>query len=201
MPELAHAEQQEHHAERVDLAPDDAVEPGDRVEDEDRRADQGPALRRAEIEDEPIDQLADREVGQDRRQLHQVRERPRPDRLDADAVERSRRPARRPRARTGSPGCSRRRSRGRRSRAGPGRARLCAQNSKALRSTLKPDPGSRYAMMSRKSEPGCEERPDRTGRVPRIGRPRGRCRVPAGLARDGAGQRGPPSGALRRSGV
>ena len=55
--------------------------------------------------------------------------------------------------RTGSPACSRGRSRGRRSRTGRSSRRLSAQNANALRSTSKPDPGSRYAMMSRRARP------------------------------------------------
>ena len=97
-PQLAQAEQQEDHPERVDLAPDRAVEPGDRVdEDEDRAEQRGPAsTRRARRTIDQTSQASD-DVGQDRRQLDQV----------ADARRAPGRRSRRATGRTGSPGCSR----------------------------------------------------------------------------------------------
>jgi hypothetical protein len=44
LPQLAHGEQQEHRPERVDLAPDDRVEPGDRVDQHDDRRQPRPAV-------------------------------------------------------------------------------------------------------------------------------------------------------------
>ena len=72
-PQLAQAEQQEHDAERVDLAPDDAVEPGDRVERR-RRAAASSASRSRPPSSRTIDQTSQpmAEVGQDRRDLDQV---------------------------------------------------------------------------------------------------------------------------------
>ena len=71
-PELAQPEEQEHDAERVDLAPDDAVEPADRVEDREQRPAEREAPAAAELEDHRVDELADGEVGEDRRDLDEV---------------------------------------------------------------------------------------------------------------------------------
>ena len=65
-PQLAQRQEQEDDAERVDLAPDDAVEPGDRVDDGDECGDEGQAIAATELPDHRPDQPADREVGQDR---------------------------------------------------------------------------------------------------------------------------------------
>ena len=70
-PQLAQAEQQEDHADRIDLAPDDAVEPADRVDDRDERGDEGDAAPPAELEDHRPDEPADGQVGEDRRHLDQ----------------------------------------------------------------------------------------------------------------------------------
>ena len=96
-PQLAQAEQQEDDADRVDLAPDDAVEPGDRVDDRDERARSRATLApAAELEDHRPDEPADGQVGEDRRDLDQLRRRRRrvglPDRARAAT------------GRTGSPG-------------------------------------------------------------------------------------------------
>ena len=59
-PQVADAEQQEDDPDRVDLAPDRAVEPGHRVDqDEDRPEQRGPP-RAAELEDERVDQPGQR---------------------------------------------------------------------------------------------------------------------------------------------
>ena len=71
-PELAKAEQQEHDAERVDLSPGDRVEPRDRVDDDDDRAEHGSTPARPQLEGHRPDQPADHDVGQDRRDLDQV---------------------------------------------------------------------------------------------------------------------------------
>ena len=71
-PQLAQAEEHEHHAERVGLPPDDAVEPRDRVEDRHRGRRQRQAVAAAELADHRPGQPADRQVGQDRRDLDQV---------------------------------------------------------------------------------------------------------------------------------
>ena len=78
-PHLAQAEQEEHDTDRVDLAPDDAVEPADRVDDGDERRREGESRSTAELEEHRPDQPADGEVCQDRRDLDQA---------DADAAQR-----------------------------------------------------------------------------------------------------------------
>ena len=83
-PQLAQTEQQEYHAERVDLAPHGAVEPADRVEDEEQGREQRHRLARAELAGHRPGEVADRRIGQDRRQLDQVADaaQPRSDRAD-----------------------------------------------------------------------------------------------------------------------
>ena len=71
-PELTEPEQDEHDAERVGLAPHDAVEPGDRVEDGDGRGGQRQPIASAELADHRPGEVADPEIGQDRRDLDQV---------------------------------------------------------------------------------------------------------------------------------
>ena len=124
-PQLAQAEQHEHDAERVHLAPDDAVEPADRVHDGHERRGEGEPLAAAELADHRPGEPADREVRDDRRDL---------DQLDADAADEPGRRSPRATARTCSPGCSRGGSRGRRSPSGPWAASSPAQNRKAPRS-------------------------------------------------------------------
>ncbi len=72
LPQLPHRQQQEHRPEAVDLAPDHGVEPGDRVHDHDRAGDRRPAVADAEVTGHPVDDVAERDVGEDRRQLDQV---------------------------------------------------------------------------------------------------------------------------------
>ena len=119
-----------------------AVEPGDRVEH--RRAPRraAPPLAAAELADHRPDEVAEREVGEDRRDLDQV----------ADAAERVADDADEPQDVQVARACSRGRSPGRRSRR-PSSARLLAQKRNDARSTPKPEPGSRYAMMSRRASP------------------------------------------------
>ena len=71
-PELAEGEEQEDHPERVDLPPDPAVEPGDRVDQDDRRPEERGSPRTAELADHRMDEPGDGHVGQDRRELDQV---------------------------------------------------------------------------------------------------------------------------------
>ena len=71
-PQRAQGEQDEDDADRVDLTPDDVVEPEDRVDDHDRGAEQGEPLPTAELADHRPDEVADREVGEDRRDLDEV---------------------------------------------------------------------------------------------------------------------------------
>ena len=71
-PQLSQAQQQEHDTERVDLAPDDAVEPADRVGDRDERGRERETAPAAELEHHRMDQPADGEVGDERRDLDQV---------------------------------------------------------------------------------------------------------------------------------
>ena len=77
-PQLAQAQQEEDDPERVDLAPHDAVEPADRVHDRDEGARKREPAPAAELEDHRVDEPADGEVGDDRRDLDEV----------ADAAER-----------------------------------------------------------------------------------------------------------------
>ena len=141
-PQLAQPEQQEDDAERVDLAPHDAVEPGDRVEDGDGRRGEGQPVAPAELADHRPGEPADREVGQDRRDLDEV----------ADAADRVADDPDQPQDVQVA-----------------GRvvveevavveavealvARFDAQNRNAPRSTSNPDPGRRRAMMRRRTRP------------------------------------------------
>ena len=59
----AQAEQQEDDAERVDLAPEDRVEPGHRVGDDERRADEGGPLPDADLAGHRPDEPGDGDVG------------------------------------------------------------------------------------------------------------------------------------------
>jgi hypothetical protein len=83
-PQLADPEQEEHDAERVDLAPQDGVEPADRVEDGERGTDERRPAAAAELADHRPDEPADRDVGQDRRDLDQVADPLRRSRDEAD---------------------------------------------------------------------------------------------------------------------
>ena len=71
-PQFAQPEQEEHDPEGVDLPPDDAVEPEDRVHDRHEPAEQRESRPPAELQDHRPDEPADDEVGQDRRDLDQV---------------------------------------------------------------------------------------------------------------------------------
>ena len=71
-PQLAQPQQQEDDTDRVDLAPDDAVEPADRVDDRHERRDQRDLSPAAELEDHRPGQPADGQVGQDRRHLDEA---------------------------------------------------------------------------------------------------------------------------------
>ena len=174
------AEQQEHDAERVDLAPDHAVEPGDRVDDDERGADQRRPLAAAELPDHRPDEPAEREVGEDRRDLDQV----------ADAA--------------AEPACAddARRATGLQvagrvvveerplvEAVEAVRRRGCPPSTGTTpRSTSKPEPGRRYAMMSRKASPRA-----RTARIAptasRVPVARRRLRARVGLTGCGASQR------------
>ena len=68
-PQLAQPQQEEDDTDRVDLAPDDAVEPADRVDDRDERRGQRDVPPAAELEDHRPDEPADGQVGEDRRHL------------------------------------------------------------------------------------------------------------------------------------
>ena len=107
-PQLAQGEQDEDDAERIDLAPDDAVEPEDRVEDSHEGRREGEPVATAELADHRPGEPADGEVGQDRRDLDEV----------PDAAEQRSRRSRRATGRRGSRGCSRGRTGGRRSPTG-----------------------------------------------------------------------------------
>ena len=122
-----------------------------------RAAQQGEPLAAAELPDHRPDEPADDEVGEDRRDLDQV----------ADAAEPRGRPARRSTGRTGTPACSRGRSRGRRSRGGPPSRGRHAQNRKALRSSLEAGAGEQV----------CDD--ERGGRARARGRSGPRRRLPA----------------------
>ncbi len=88
LPQLAHGEQQEHRPERVDLPPDDRVEPGDRVDQHDDRREPRAAVGDAEVEDHPVHDIGEDDVGDDRRQLDQVADATRRVADDADEPQR-----------------------------------------------------------------------------------------------------------------
>ena len=71
-PQLAQPEEKEHHTDGVDLAPDHAVEPADRVDDGDECGDQRDLSAAAELEDHRPGQPADGQVGEDRRHLDEA---------------------------------------------------------------------------------------------------------------------------------
>ena len=137
LPQLPDRQQQEHRPEAVDLAPDHRVEPGDRVHDHHRAGDRRPPLADAEVAGHPVDDVAERDVGEDRRQLDQV----------ADAAEELADDAHQPQRDTGSPACSRRRSRGRRSRTVPGRRGWTPRTGTARGPTRTRIPGVRRTHM------------------------------------------------------
>ena len=68
--ELAQSQQEEDRADGVRLAPDGAVEPGDRVDDDDQGGDEGAAPRDAHLPNHDPDEGSEPEVGQHREQLH-----------------------------------------------------------------------------------------------------------------------------------
>ena len=70
-PHLAQAEQQEDDTDRIDLAPDHAVEPADRVDDRHEGGGERDAAPAAELEEHRPDEPADGQVGEDRRHLDQ----------------------------------------------------------------------------------------------------------------------------------
>ena len=71
-PQVAQGQEQEDHAERIDLTPDRAIEPGHRVDQDQDRPDPRRPTRPPELDDEAVDQPGQDDVGQDRRQLDQV---------------------------------------------------------------------------------------------------------------------------------
>ncbi len=71
-PQRAQTEQEEDDAERVDLAPQDRVEPAHRVEDGECRAQEGGAFADTDLARHRPDEPADRQVGEDRRDLDHV---------------------------------------------------------------------------------------------------------------------------------
>ncbi len=66
-PQLAHAEEQEQRPEAVHLAPDHRVEPGDRVEDDDRGGDQRAAPGHPQLQRHGRHEVAEQDVRDDRR--------------------------------------------------------------------------------------------------------------------------------------
>ncbi len=190
-PERPQAEKEEDDADRVDLAPDDTVEPGDRQSEEDRRAEQGAPSRAAQLEDHRVDQVADREIGQDRRRLDEIADPA--DRLPDDPHQPEKVEV--PWRVVGE------------------EAPLVEAERAMLGEVVRPElervqvdaePGARELVCDddAEGEPEREKDDDRAGGAPRRGRPRWRSRAPIGLARGGASQRGrPPARALRWSGV
>src|SRR3954453_4726146 len=75
-PQLSQSEHQEDDAERVHLAPYDAVEPADRVQHRDGCGGESEAVAPTELADHRPREVADGEVGQDRRHLDQVADAP-----------------------------------------------------------------------------------------------------------------------------
>ena len=166
-PQLAQAEQQEDDAERVDLAPDDAVEPGDRVERRRRaRADAAPARCARRRARGPSTRRASRSPRSARIGGSLIR--------SPIAAERAGRRARRATGRTGSPACSRGRSRARRSRTRPSLARLSAQNWNDAEVDLEAGAREQVCDDEPEGEPEREDDEDRADGVPRPGRPRRR---------------------------
>src|SRR4029079_8032263 len=71
-PETSQSEHQEQDAERIDLAPDDVVEPEDRVEHDHERAKDRQAIADTELAEHRPGEIRDPDVGDDRWDLDQV---------------------------------------------------------------------------------------------------------------------------------
>ena len=71
-PELPEAQEEEDQAERIDLPPDRAVQPGDRVDRDDERTEAGGPAPGAELASHRPDQVAEDDVRDHRRDLDEV---------------------------------------------------------------------------------------------------------------------------------
>ena len=71
-PQLPQGEEDDDDPDRIDLAPDDAVEPGDREEEEEAGGEEGATPGRSQLLRHRADQPGDPEVGEDRGDLDQV---------------------------------------------------------------------------------------------------------------------------------
>ena len=83
-PQFSQGEQQEDDAHRIDLAPDDAVEPADRVHDGDECRAERHAAPATQLQDHRPDQPADGQISDDRRDLDEVADATRDTSDDAD---------------------------------------------------------------------------------------------------------------------
>ncbi len=177
-PQLPQAEQEEDEADGVDLAPDDAVEPGDRDEEVEGRPDERGPAPAAELEDHRPDEPADREIGQHRGDLDELESR-------QEMLERADEPQQVQVAR----------------RVVVEEVPLVEAPRAVRREVVRPEPegvevhaesGARQDVCDDEpeGEPEREKDQDRAGRVPRAGGPHRGCAAPIGLTRGGASQRG-----------
>ena len=188
-PEFTQTEQEEHNPERVHLAPDRTVEPGDRVDHDDDGRQPGAAARTAELEHHRMDEPGQCDVGQDRRQLDQV----------ADSAQRVADDAKQPqhvqvaRRVVGKIAGSIEATRAVRGEvSGPG----------LKTAAIHPEAGARQQDVCDDEAEGESEGQDRDERPGGLERPRRCSRAPVGRARSGDYQGGPPPArALRWSGV
>ena len=189
-PQLADAEEQEDHADRVDLTPDHAVEPRDGVEHDEGGSNDGGSPAPSQLERHRPGEIAKGEIGQDRRDLDQVQFRK--DLLD-DAHEPQRvKVAGRVvvEARTGV------------ETGEPVRGQVVRPASERREIVGEARAGQQVGDDDAEGQPEREDSDDRRYGFPRPGHPRRHVRAPIGLTRRGACQRvRPPERALSRSGV
>ena len=154
-------------------------------DDHDRAGDRRPPLADAEVAGHEVDDEAEDDVGEDRRQLDQV----------ADAAQELADDADQPQGIQVARACSRRRSRGRRSRTGRGRRGWPPRTGTGRGPVWNPDPrsaSSPYAMISRNTRP--------IARIARICQPMPRRGVSSVIvSRPGAPEPRPVTGSLLQS--
>ena len=187
-PQGPQPEKQEDHPERIDLAPHDRIEPGDRVGDDQRRAEESGPPTGADLASHRPHEPAERNVGEDRRDLDQVADiaEELPD--DADRIE-DIEVAGRVIVEEGP-------------LVEAAEALICEVGRPGVEGgQIDLEAGSRVDVCDDEpeGEPEREDDQDRAGVIPRPGCPRRRVRVPARSARNAAGRQGMdlPERALR----
>jgi hypothetical protein len=179
-PQLAKREQEEHNADRVDLAPHDRVEPGDRVQDDEPAADERRPTPGAELAGHRPHEPAQDDVGDDRGQLDEVAHVARQDLVEQpDApqdIEIARRVVVEEVALVEPEGSV--------------LGEVRRPEAERLEVDLETGAGKRLCQNEANGEPEREDDEDRAGGVSRPGRPLRRLRAPFGRARRGTSHRG-----------